>query len=93
LFGGRGAPTLTPRDDEAHLLRGLARARLGNHEGAPTDFTAAVAVNPKNAATRFNRALLHVARKDYVQAKRDLEEAISLDRELGQRVPAGDAPR
>jgi tetratricopeptide (TPR) repeat protein len=43
------------------------------------DWTAEIEANPKDARLVYNRAMLHIARRDYGEAFRDLSDAIALN--------------
>ncbi len=56
--------------------RGNERRRIGQHEAALRDFTAALAIVPNDAATLLNRAIVRRARGDRAQALVDLNAAL-----------------
>lgn len=94
--GAEGAPLLDgvlaqwPAWGEAHYLRGLARMRARDFEGALASFDAAVAYDPSDAAASFNRARIldrlgrgeeAAAARERSEIVRDLVERVRLDAE------------
>ena len=65
----------------AYHNRGVSRAMLGEYDGALTDFSAAIKLNPEYPNTRFNRAELLLERESYSEAEREYTSVLDLDPE------------
>jgi tetratricopeptide (TPR) repeat protein len=62
--------------------RGNAKAALGNRRGAIDDYTAALKLNPKDAAAYINRGIAKTALGDYQGAIEDCTAALKFDPNL-----------
>jgi tetratricopeptide (TPR) repeat protein len=76
-----------PNDVARLLRRGEAHARRKAHQPALTDFTRAIELDSRNARAYYQRGLLRLHTKDYAGARKDLDEAVSLDPSLGEKGP------
>lgn len=63
---------------DAHFYRGYEYARTGEPEKAMADFTAAIGYLPNYQAAYFNRAYLHLLKRDYSALYADAEKAATL---------------
>lgn len=64
---------------DAYLLRGVMKAKLGNYEGAVSDFNKCVKLDPKNPKGYYNRGLAHAYLDEIKQAIKDFTLSIDLD--------------
>jgi tetratricopeptide (TPR) repeat protein len=74
----------TEESDENLVNRGIEKGKGGDLEGAITDFTRAIELNPKDDAPYYNRAQAKWLKKDAAGAVTDYTRAI----ELGSTNPA-----
>lgn len=63
----------------AHVRRGLALVEQGKHDEAMTDYNAGISLDPKDALSYNNRAILWREKKELGRAIADLTRAISID--------------
>jgi hypothetical protein len=63
--------------------RGMARAKMHDHQGAIDDYTETIEMPeaPANvkAMARYNRALVHVATGDFAKGVADLDAVLAMD--------------
>ena len=78
-----GLLDLLPEGDvftaQAYAVRALARADLGDYDGAIDDYSAAIRLVPKAAGLRINRGLMHARLGQYDRAEADYRAALPLD--------------
>jgi len=65
--------------DRAYASRALVFARLDKHGLAIVDYGRAIRFKKDNAGLYYNRALSHIAEKDYQRALKDLDKAAALN--------------
>jgi len=63
---------LRPRDAFGWRLGGLAQAHLGNLKKAEEMLNVALDLDPQSGTAWYNRALVHLKRKDFERARQDL---------------------
>lgn len=63
---------------EAYFIRGLIKTKTENFEGAVSDFTKSLKINPLNAKAFYNRGLAHAMLDELKQAITDFDKAIEL---------------
>ena len=66
--------------DRAYASRALVFAKIEKHGLAIVDYGRAIRFNENNAGLYYNRALSHIAEKDYQRALKDLDKAVALNR-------------
>lgn len=60
------------------MNRGVIKVRLGNKDGALTDYNAAIAIDPQLGDAYVSRAGLLVSLKRYDLARQDIDQAMAL---------------
>ena len=60
----------------AYQIRGLARIRQNNYDGAIEDYKTALKYDPENLVLWHNLSLCHMQKEDYGAAKEDLGEIV-----------------
>ena len=75
---GQGALALAPGDADAFAGRGMAYARLAQHQKAAADFDQAIKLKPDYVDSYLNRGLVYEEKKDYDSAIADFNRAIAL---------------
>jgi Flp pilus assembly protein TadD len=68
--------------EDAYVVRGAARAGLGDYDAAIADCNRAIQINPKNALAYNNRANDKLRKGNYSGALADCNKAIALDPNL-----------
>jgi tetratricopeptide (TPR) repeat protein len=71
--------SLKPDDLEAHVQRGLARARLGDFEGGISDCTSAIRLQPNSRSGYSSRGSIRHMKGDESGAIADFTQAIAHD--------------
>jgi tetratricopeptide (TPR) repeat protein len=69
---------------EVYRARGLARARLGDYEGAIPDYTLALEMRPDDAGTRSARGWAYLGCRAYQLALADFDQAVRLEPDRGE---------
>ena len=76
------------KDPKLHVVytrRGNAYAKKGQHDKAITEYSNALAVNPRYALAYYNRGVTHWNLKDRQQAIEDIRAAARLGDERAKR--------
>ncbi|MEL6310398.1 MAG: tetratricopeptide repeat protein, partial [Chloroflexota bacterium] len=73
------ALVMTPNNLMLLNNRGIARAYMGDTEGAIADCTKAIMLDPEFSYAYGSRGFAHMQAGDLEQAKTDLAKAVSLD--------------
>jgi tetratricopeptide (TPR) repeat protein len=68
-----------PTNSETYLIRGIARAERGDLDGAVTDLSRSVQLNPRNAQSYYFRGVVWERKKNVTQAREDFNLALALD--------------
>jgi tetratricopeptide (TPR) repeat protein len=68
-----------PLTEDDWLLRGLVHRALGNLEASITDFSKAIAINPRNALSYLNRGTAYAEQQLYDDALADYQHTFELD--------------
>ena len=66
--------------DRAYASRALVFAKIEKHGLAIVDYGRAIRFNENNAGLYYNRALSHIAEKNFQRALKDLSKAVALNR-------------
>ena len=72
--------------DKVYASRALVFARLNKHGLAVVDYNNAIRFEPENARLYYNRALSHIASKDYQRALKELDKSEQLDRNFSGAI-------
>ncbi len=62
----------------AYQIRGLARIRQNNYNGAIEDYQTALKYDPENLVLWHNLSLCHMQKEDYDAAKEDLGKLLKI---------------
>ena len=71
------------KSDNAYHLRGYAKSQLGDNQGAFSDYSLALAVNPSNAYAYAQRGSARILLGDKQGGIEDLDKAIAINSQLG----------
>jgi Tfp pilus assembly protein PilF len=71
--------TRDPKNEAAHVIRGVLWQTSGDHDQAIADFTTALRLNGKNRLAYSNRAIAWKQKGEYELALEDYHEALRID--------------
>ena len=64
---------------EEYFKRGIQRYENGDYDGAISDYTETIQINPKHVPARCNRGLVQSKKGEFEKAIADLDEAIRIE--------------
>jgi tetratricopeptide (TPR) repeat protein len=70
---------INPRDSQAFVNRGVARARLGDKKNAIADFNQAILINPLDSNTFYNRGIAYAELGNNQQAILDFSKSLEIN--------------
>jgi tetratricopeptide (TPR) repeat protein len=70
------------KDSKDYFNRGVARLEKGEHDGAISDLTKAIEMNPGSSMAYFYRGRAYLGKREHDPAISDLDKAIELNPQL-----------